>query len=281
MPQNPISDEDLLKKPKYKSIMYLLENYSNKDKQKIGLNAGQLLYALKERNGNFTTKPEMEEFFTKISYFGEKTTLQDIASKKIYDYKLSNGKKYIEEEKIYPGCIKNSVHLNDCLKVLIKREWVEPVKGTKSKYYRYKLTHKWYTDKAKRRLISDVKRWKTNNVIDSNLFDFWVSNKIKDSKRDEYYNNFILFGLPCHVIYSLDEKEKSQLNSWVEQASVYLNKIMELKYQKMKVPIDKYLKLGYNEILELDRIGFYFSASKTLHEPIENLIHKTKKKNKK
>jgi len=259
MPKNPISDEELLKKDDYKSIMYLIENYQyqeNKDTKKreeVGLTAGHLLYALRKKNGDFENDPEMEEFFTDYNVFSKKkTTLNDIASDKKYNY-------FVDKKKIIRGCIKNSVQLNERLKKLRDRGWIET--KDEPRYYRYFTTIKWIADKKRRMIKKEVGRWKPDSIIDKFIFDVSIRKKF-DFMKDKYIGSFVLCGIPGVILINLSEKERNELSNWIEKATEYLYKIMELKHKKMKLSEKEYMKLNFNERLNSSEIGFHYRAYK-------------------
>jgi hypothetical protein len=260
MPKNPISDKDLLKKDDYKSIMYLIENYQYKDFKKNGLTAGHLLYALRKKNKKFEFDPEIEKMFTSYKPYSKKNvTLSDISS----DKKI-NGH-HIFDKKIIRGCIKNSVQLNERLKVLKKRGWIETVKNTKPRYYRYITTKKWMVDKPRRLLKDDIDLWKPNTIHEKMVFNFLYKDKKDfDNDNDKMIYNFILCGLSDKFLLKLNDKEKKQLNSWIKQASKLLYKIIELKYEKMKISFEDFVKMKYEDISRLNSIGFYYTATKNM-----------------
>lgn len=263
MPKNPISDKDLLKKDDYKSIMYLIDNYQYRDYKKVGLTAGQLLYALKKKNGKTMYDREVEKIFTRYNVAtGKDIILADISS----DKKI--GDRYIFIKEIVRGCIKNSVQLNERLNTLRERGWITPVKGTKSGHYRYITTRKWMVDKPRRRLKNDIDRWNPDSIYEKMLFDSLFKNKTPlEDNNDKITYDFVLCGLSNEFFEKLDNKEKKQLINWIDQASNLLYKIIELKYEKMKISPRLFVKMKHEDISKLMSIGFYYNAYKNMVDP--------------
>ena len=257
MPQNPISDNKLLEKDDYKSIMYLLEHYQYRNYKKVGLTAAHFLYALKKRSNRNPYNKKMEEFFTNYSFLGnKKITLDDISKNKRH---LHLKKGYIEEKKIVPGCIKNSVQLNDRLRTLKNRGWIKT--SGKPKYYRYFTTVKWVTDKSKRSVNYKLEKWDADSIIDKMLFDILLDNdNFLKHKIDEPIFNFVLCGFPYKVLEKLNEKEKKELNQIVYNSTKNLYELIKFKYKIMKISPKKRNKLNFDEINNLESVGFHFSA---------------------
>jgi len=264
MPKSKISEKDILKKDSYRSILNLLEEFElqkNEDGilERKGLTHGQLLYALKE---NSRYDKDMVKHFTITNLAGEKITLYELSVDKKF-----NGR-YLAKKKIVKGCIKNSAQLNEKLKALIKRGWVESI-GT-SRYYRYRLTMKYLMDGKKREIKDIIDIWDPDSIIQKGSFNFVFREIFPELLKTK--GKWTLCGIPKKILLNLSEEEKNLLHNWLEQIEMYLWKIMELKYDKMKMSpkeyIEKIQKLKKNEVLNQmiqdNNIGFYYTAHKNM-----------------
>jgi len=90
-------------------------------------------------------------------------------------------------------------------------------------------------------------------------------------KEKNCHSNYVLFGITRDFIDKLDYGEKNQLNTWIAQADESLSKIIDLKYDKMKVTHAQYRKMSDKEYQKLCKIGFYYSAVKNMDLEINNI----------
>jgi len=264
MPKSKISEKDILEKDTYMSILKLLEEFEfeiNKAGilERKGLTHGQLLYALKE---NPRYDKEMDKYFSRKDQVGEKFTLDELSKEK------KHMGMFIEKNKIVKGCIKNSSQLNEKLKTLIKRGWIESM-GT-SRYYRYGLTLKYLMDVKKREIKEIIDMWDPDSIIQKDSYNFSFREIFPEIINTK--GKWTLCGIPRKILVSLSEEEKNLLHNCLEQIEMYLWKIMELKYEKMKMSpkeyIEKQKNLNKNEFLnhliQENNIGFYYMANKSM-----------------
>ena len=273
-----INEQTLLKKEPYRSILNLLRLCSYLNHERIGLQHGHFLYALKTKKlkMNIETEKEMEQFFNQFQFKSE-------AGKGFES--LYGGKKNLPGVKIeLPGelkreCIKHPQRLNDALTLLINKKWVE-TKG-KPRYRKYYLSKKFWTDLEKRSITSLLNIWDENTIVTSeSLYRYYLDNPdgFKPEKPGntlhllESSSKFVLCGLPMELIKNLSDDEKKNLNNWLVAIETHLWKIMELKYLKMKMPVkeysDKKLQKGIpvEDLIRFNHIGFYYTARKSMVE---------------
>ena len=156
-----LTDEQILDKEPYRSILNLFKMYSyevvnNKFLKSVGLKSYHFMYALgvhKEKN------EELENFFTK-----------KLVDPKTMKHSLSTLKDVQDKEIIKKGCIRNSDRLDKCLKLLIRQGWVE-AKG-KPRYYIYHLADKYYLGSLIRSIVNEVYSWDKKNIIPDEIFNY-------------------------------------------------------------------------------------------------------------
>jgi len=273
MPKGKISDVDLLKKDEYRSIMNLLRychSYIKDDKGKeCWLSHAQIFYAL--RKNEEKNNKEMKEFFYETDFSAFNPGIKSFEV--LYGGQiLPSGRKTLPE---VIRCIKYPQQLNEKLKTLKERGWIE-VKG-KPKYRQYRISLKYYTDGEKKPFEYYLNIWKPDEIVKKQILFGWDGG-FKTPNADNVYNwsnteetDFLLCGLSTSVIDKLGEKEKKDLQNWVLNIEKNLWKIMELKYTKMKIPYDEYIKNLRTKSTDQNlyirsSIGFYYHGYKSLIE---------------
>ncbi len=286
-----MNDEQLLVREPYRSVINLLYRCSCTNKERVGLEHAHFLYALmKKPKINFDKRNEIEYFFKQFDFpTPEDRTKRNSTKffnvyKNIYKSDFSNDGVNMEwRSEIKFDCITSAKHLNDILTLLIKRGWIE-FEGKRG-YRKYFHSHKFYTDSKKREIEFYLKNWTEKNVIDSEfLYQSILQNPdgFKPSEIKNYINpwagkssKFLLCGLSATLLSNLSNEEKKDLNDWLLNIEMYLWKIMELKYLKIKIPHKEFEKKRPTKPLKIEDlillrlsnyIGFYYTASKLMTE---------------
>ena len=80
---------------------------------------------------------------------------------------------------------------------------------------------------------------------------------------------------PTELLIKFSKEELNRFGRCIDNIEKNLWEIMLLKYSKMKMPIEKYIektsKMSIYEAMNLDSIGFYYMAHKSM---VENFLVK-------
>lgn len=261
MPAKKISDEAVLKKTEYRSILSLLQ-LSGAYSYQTGWTAGQLLYALSEKpeantdheqfvqsietrwqNVKFVSgKNRWSENYApykKFSQLYEKKTFSDTGNDIYFIYSIVE--RWIGERK--PRQASGSKLLNDKLKFLISRGWVTT--GTsKPRYYRYYLTGKYWVMKRQQSMDQSTSEY-TQTGIDG---------------IDVYYpkgTSWQLFGFPKEIIDKMSGDNYKRFVSCIKTINKKLCEIADMKYDVEPIkPLtwDDYYRLSL--FMTVNRYGF-------------------------
>jgi hypothetical protein len=276
MPQ--INEQTFLKKEPYRSILNLLRHCSYLNHERIGLQHGHFLYALKTKKlkMNIETEKEMKQFFNQFHF---KSKAENGFESLYGGTKNLHGVEIKLSGELKRECIKHPQRLNDALVLLIKKKWVE-TEG-KPRYRRYYLSRKYWTDLEKRSITSLLNIWDENTFVTSeSLYRYYLDNPdgfnpLKPG--DVFYplqtnSNFVLCGLPTKLIKDLSDEEKKNLNNWLLTIEIHLWNILELKYLKTKKSLKGYIekelqdKKPVEDLIQSNHIGFYYTARKSIVE---------------
>lgn len=229
-----ITDEQLLEKEPYQSILKLLEICTEDENFQEGLTHGQILYVLQK---NPKLKEEMEEIKIYIggypfSYFESIRV-------------LSNG-----EYGIKRGCITDRFdapqRLQEKIDVLIDRKWIEPI--GRPRYRKYKLSKSYILQGKKRYYTEKLNRW-IDEHPDEILFD--QDQTYAEKEVETFFWNYTLFGLSEELLKNLSLRDGKNIEKWMDDIKTNLWNIMELKNNKLKMS-------------KSNDIGFYYHASKKM-----------------
>jgi hypothetical protein len=273
-----LSDQTLLKKEPYRSILNLLSLCGYLNGERTGLQHAHFLYALKEEKlkMNFEKEKEMKQFFDQFNFKG--MIRERPQSFNGWKKKKRNVEIRLSDE-LKQGCITRPQRLNDALALLINKKWIEPKE--KPRYRKYYLTRKYWTDLEKRNITYLLNVFDQNTVITGeSLYRFYIKNPdgFKPEKTGETltpfqkHSRFVLCGIPIELIKNLSDEEKKNLNDWLITIETHLWKIMELKYLKTKVSVKEYIEkelqkeTSVEDLIRSNHIGFYYTARKSMVE---------------
>ncbi len=173
--------------------------------------------------------------------------------------------------------------LDKCLKVLMRRNWIEIKKGSKARYYKYCITPFFFAEDIKRNIKENLDLYNENIIVD------YVFNK---KMQSEGFNNkpilgnkksaWVLFGLPSEFIDYLTQEDKIILNNKIKNIIKNLEKIadIKLKYVKKEIEEKKEEKIDsktfFNLSFNLYNISFYYRCTsffpdKTILKKVDGL----------
>lgn len=262
MVNKTMSDQALLNKEPYRSIINLFNAMKYGDE----LTHGHILYALgkgepaiytnKKRYRKIDDREEIKHFFEtydfgyKLVVLGNKINRR----KKRFEDFFHDGKRRlktgeISQPTLVRGCIKRPQHLNDSLRHLINRCWLQIQPGGKPKYYRYSLSSGFFIDKMKRDIIYLLHTWKSDYVLTEGMIGM---RDFSDQRK------FLLCGFPIELMEILSEKEKQDLNGWIQSIDETLKKVASLKNEKLKISSSKHLGMDINEQINMNYLGFCY-----------------------
>jgi len=263
MPKSKMSDEDILKREPYRNIVRILRKYSRYyDKEKKSwLTHAHLLYAFidKKKLLSYMNKEKQEEIKKSFNYLDDRFAYGQ-KFEELYGIPkfFKNAPKHLKRSELKRGCIKNPTDLNDRLTELYKRKLL--LKHGKPKHMKYCLSEKYFTDVDISFHKHLMDSWKPDSIHKDTLF--------KPLETEHKGASWLLCGLPYKVIKNLTEKERNELNQWLIVIEENLQKIMQLKYDKMKMNIIDYNKIALGKSFydqhTLDSIGFYYKNTKRI-----------------
>lgn len=244
-----ITDEQLLKKEPYSSILNLLRfcvTGAGKKYKKYWLTHGQILYALSKKPiQNNDTREYFEEIESK-----------QFLSSKFDDLYASSPLKppRIRRCKLLPQ------RLDEKLQVLIDRGWVD-VAG-EPRYQTYALSETFDVVVTKIHFKQEMDHWTHDSM--------WSFRMKHDTSYFEQ-SEFLICGLPTETFTEKRPIERDrEFIALLQNIDKHIYKIMELKYKLMKMSKkDYYEELSQNYksphyLMQLNDIGFYYHASKKM-----------------
>ncbi len=241
------TNKQLFKREPYRSILNLLQIYGLKIKdleniRSVGLKAYHFMYALGPK---VKKDKKLEDFFK--------------------DLKL-----YVDQDLIKPSCIKDSVNLDKCLRLLIKKELIWTT--GKPRYYTYHIGPEYYAETLKNDYKNDMDKWHIKSYITDTVFDQEMMNSGFGNKPRHFCNdnNWLLCGLSREMFKYLSKKEKEQLNKYVNNVVSNLEEIVRFKlnFLELKSPDDirKILKKEKDiDLFNLCNLGFYYLGDPTIN----------------
>ena len=272
MGKKPMSIKNLLNRPYYRGIIFLLRNFQyQKDKngeiKTIGLRQLHFRYALmKEPNINESIENKIKDFFA------EKTVTTPKKGR-ITLLRLLQSSGHITK-----GSVKSPQKLSNYLDHLVKIDIIE--RYGKRPNVRYTLTDKYFEDMDKSKIISEIERWHYPEIIsEKNLYES-IDNPngfqpeiIEHTNISDYYDipttRWFLCGFSTELLKNLNSNEKKKLNRCLTTIEKNLWEIMELKYAKTKTSREKQIKELLKKNKETpfphtERLGFYYNAKKLI-----------------
>jgi len=256
-----ISNEDLIKIEPYRSIFVLLTHYRD------GLQAKHFMYALSRKRDDQKKKMEyidkdLEEFFTRqddyhvLTMKKQKQGLEDL-------YQKQKTKQATVERRITAGCIKKyntnpNQHLNKCLRILMKRGWVD--RTGKRGNYTYFRSRKYHHDRVILSLKKELDIWYEDMLITDFPFDLLMQKEGFETtpKLADKQVTWELCGFPSFLLEKMDREDTEKINNAITLLKKNLELILQIKRKHM--PYELLTSEEYDDeelFFNFFNIGFY------------------------
>jgi len=267
-----MSFNNLLNKPYYRGIIYLLKEFQDQKDENgktktIGLRQIHFRYALmNEPNIYEDTKKKIKDFF-------DKRTAVLPNQKKITALAFLQQFGYIKK-----GSVKSPQKLTNYLEYLVQMGIVK--KQYNRPWTRYMLSEKYFEETDRKDMKSYIEGWHYPEIISERNFYESVDNpngfrpkNITHTDMPGYYDipttRWFLCGFSTELLQNLSLDEKKVLNRCLTNIEKNLWEIMELKCSKTKTSREKQIKkvLRKNKKAPFphkDRLGFYYNAKKLI-----------------
>lgn len=242
MKKPKLSNEVLLKKEPYRSILRLME-------------LSGVQFIKKAMNPSMNIKTGLTPAHLLCALMDETTLKKHMSDDRIFELEnylnglYPNFNSLFEVKKWSSSYLKKGViispqQLNEKLVYLIKRKWIV-AKGI-PRYYKYYLTQKYVSDYLKMRKKEEIDKWPSDSILLDRFVYYSLRKRVSSTRPHK--GSWVLCGFPEKVLNNFSGKDKKDFINYLSRIEYYLDKIVDIKIKND----------GLFEDIFWPEIGFYY-----------------------